>query len=74
MSSTDAPLAELGGRMGAMASDWRAHVRVGRFVIGQDSRWWTNHDSDCGATNSATPVFDSLIAGTNGDVFAIMIR
>ncbi|MEU1211378.1 hypothetical protein ABZ424_02735 [Streptomyces sp. NPDC005790] len=42
--------------------------------LGQDATWWTNHDSDCGATNSVTPVFDSLIAGTNGRVFAMMIQ
>ncbi|MER5552873.1 hypothetical protein ABT001_14520 [Streptomyces sp. NPDC002793] len=43
-------------------------------LLGQGSTWWTNHDSDCGATNSVTPVFDSLIAGTNGEVFAMMIQ
>ncbi|MFD9498976.1 hypothetical protein [Streptomyces sp. NPDC060035] len=43
-------------------------------LLGADAAWWTNHDSYCGATNLVTPVFDSLIAGMNGHVFAMLIQ
>ncbi|MFC8594974.1 hypothetical protein [Streptomyces atroolivaceus] len=43
-------------------------------LFGSDATWWTNHDSDCGAVNLLTPVFDSLIAGTDGTYYAIAVQ
>ncbi|MFJ7148931.1 hypothetical protein ACIQVT_12110 [Streptomyces sp. NPDC100445] len=42
--------------------------------LGPEASWWTNHDSGCGAVNGLTPVFDSLLAGTDGEHFALALQ
>ncbi|GHC39094.1 hypothetical protein [Streptomyces cinnamoneus] len=43
-------------------------------LLGPDASWWTNHDAGCGAVNGLTPLFDSLLAGTNGEHFALALQ
>ncbi|MFC7307087.1 hypothetical protein ACFQVC_23020 [Streptomyces monticola] len=49
---------------------------AGRVVslLGPDAAWWTNHDTECGAVNGLTPLFDSLLAGTDGRHFALLVQ
>ncbi|MFD5399302.1 hypothetical protein ACFWJW_34490 [Streptomyces sp. NPDC127097] len=53
-----------------------AERAVGRVVslLGSEAGWWTNHDAECGAVNGLTPVFDSLLAGTDGEYFALALQ
>ncbi|SFX79602.1 hypothetical protein OH786_36240 (plasmid) [Streptomyces atratus] len=53
-----------------------AERAAGRVVslLGPEASWWTNHDIGCGAVNGLTPLFDSLIAGTNGEHFALALQ
>ncbi|MFD0622817.1 hypothetical protein ACFQ2K_08260 [Streptomyces sanglieri] len=50
-----------------------AAVRV-VSLLGPEASWWTNHDVGCGAVNGLTPLFDSLLAGTNGEHFALALQ
>ncbi|WP_251096556.1 hypothetical protein [Streptomyces sp. Caat 7-52] len=43
-------------------------------LLGAEASWWTNHDAGCGAVNGLTPVFDSLLAGTDGEHFAVALQ
>ncbi|MFI2077236.1 MULTISPECIES: hypothetical protein [Streptomyces] len=43
-------------------------------LLGPEASWWTNHDAGCGAVNGLTPLFDSLLAGTNGEHFALALQ
>ncbi|MFF5448669.1 hypothetical protein [Streptomyces sp. NPDC012888] len=43
-------------------------------LLGPDGSWWTNHDVACGAVNGLTPLFDSLIAGTDGEHYAMALQ
>ncbi|MEE1770142.1 hypothetical protein PUR34_18825 [Streptomyces sp. JV185] len=43
-------------------------------LLGPEASWWTNHDVGCGAVNGLTPLFDSLLAGTNGEHFALALQ
>ncbi|MFJ7065971.1 hypothetical protein [Streptomyces sp. NPDC101115] len=43
-------------------------------LLGTDASWWTNHDAACGAVNGLTPLFDSLLAGTDGEHFALALQ
>lgn len=43
-------------------------------LLGPEASWWTNHDIGCGAVNGLTPLFDSLLAGTNGEHFALALQ
>ncbi|MFD4371833.1 hypothetical protein [Streptomyces sp. NPDC058486] len=43
-------------------------------ILGPDARWWTNHDEACGAVNGLSPFFDSLLAGTDGEFFALALQ
>ncbi|MFJ9681880.1 hypothetical protein ACIRP2_28075 [Streptomyces sp. NPDC101194] len=43
-------------------------------LLGPEAGWWTNHDADCGAVNGLTPLFDSLLAGTNGEHFTLTLH
>ncbi|MFD8544572.1 hypothetical protein [Streptomyces sp. NPDC059649] len=43
-------------------------------LLGPEASWWTNHDAGCGAVNGLTPVFDSLLAGTDGEHFALALQ
>ncbi|MFJ9419702.1 hypothetical protein ACIRPT_36890 [Streptomyces sp. NPDC101227] len=53
-----------------------AERAAGRVVslLGPEATWWTNHDAECGAVNGLTPVFDSLLAGTDGEHFALALQ
>lgn len=48
----------------------------GRVVslLGPEASWWTNHDAGCGAVNGLTPLFDSLLAGTDGEHYALALQ
>ncbi|WP_329126776.1 hypothetical protein [Streptomyces sp. NBC_01465] len=41
---------------------------------GSEATWWTNHDIECGAVNGLTPLFDSLLAGTDGEHFVLALQ
>ncbi|NBE50680.1 hypothetical protein GUY60_04405 [Streptomyces sp. YC537] len=43
-------------------------------LLGPECTWWTNHDTECGAVNGLTPVFDSLLAGTDGEHYALALQ
>ncbi|WP_240805520.1 hypothetical protein [Streptomyces sp. A1547] len=43
-------------------------------LLGSEGSWWTNHDAGCGAVNGLTPLFDSLLAGTDGEHFAVALQ
>ncbi|GAB7035897.1 hypothetical protein AB0G35_29285 [Streptomyces sp. NPDC021749] len=43
-------------------------------LLGPEGSWWTNHDTECGAVNGLTPLFDSLLAGTDGEHFALALQ
>ncbi|GLX23325.1 hypothetical protein [Streptomyces lavendulae] len=43
-------------------------------LLGPEGSWWTNHDAACGAVNGLTPVFDSLLAGTDGEHYALALQ
>ncbi|MFF5973909.1 hypothetical protein ACFY7C_20500 [Streptomyces sp. NPDC012769] len=43
-------------------------------LLGPEGTWWTNHDAGCGAVNGLTPLFDSLLAGTDGEYFALALQ
>lgn len=43
-------------------------------LLGSTARWWTNHDAGCGAVNGLTPLFDSLLAGTDGKHFTLALQ
>ncbi|MFG2142126.1 hypothetical protein [Streptomyces sp. NPDC048650] len=43
-------------------------------LLGPEASWWTNHDVGCGAVNGLTPLFDSLLAGTDGEYFALALQ
>ncbi|MFF0291617.1 hypothetical protein [Streptomyces sp. NPDC005262] len=43
-------------------------------LLGSEASWWTNHDVECGAVNRLTPLFDSLLAGTDGAHFALVLQ
>lgn len=43
-------------------------------TLGSEASWWTNHDVECGAVNGLTPLFDSLLAGTDGEHFALALQ
>ncbi|MER7518293.1 hypothetical protein [Streptomyces sp. NPDC126499] len=43
-------------------------------LLGPEASWWTNHDTECGAVNRLTPLFDSLLAGTDGRHFALLLQ
>ncbi|RSS54514.1 hypothetical protein EF912_16795 [Streptomyces sp. WAC07061] len=43
-------------------------------LLGAEGSWWTNHDAACGAVNGLTPVFDSLLAGTDGEHYALALQ
>ncbi|MCF3105769.1 hypothetical protein IPZ58_29900 [Streptomyces roseoverticillatus] len=43
-------------------------------LLGPEAYWWTNHDTECGAVNGLTPLFDSLLAGTDGEHFALALQ
>ncbi|WP_405689467.1 hypothetical protein [Streptomyces sp. NBC_01185] len=51
----------------------RAAARV-VSLLGPAATWWTNHDSECGAVNGLTPLFDSLLAGTDGEHFTLALQ
>lgn len=59
-----------------LMDDDKARQAASRVValLGQEATWWTNQDVECGAVNGITPAFDSLIAGTNGEYFAIALQ
>ncbi|MFF1410545.1 hypothetical protein ACFVX6_12290 [Streptomyces sp. NPDC058289] len=43
-------------------------------LLGPEAAWWTNHDAGCGAVNGLTPLFDSLLAGTDGEHFVLALQ
>ncbi|MFD3437154.1 hypothetical protein ACFWU3_06580 [Streptomyces sp. NPDC058685] len=43
-------------------------------TLGSEASWWTNHDVEGGAVNGLTPLFDSLLAGTDGEHFALALQ
>ncbi|MFF5503383.1 hypothetical protein [Streptomyces roseolus] len=43
-------------------------------LLGPDASWWTNHDEAAGAVTGVTPFFDSLLAGTDGEHFAVALQ
>ncbi|MEU2658674.1 hypothetical protein ABZ615_25575 [Streptomyces sp. NPDC007325] len=43
-------------------------------LLGPAGSWWTNHDAACGAVNGLTPLFDSLLAGTDGRHYALALQ
>ncbi|WP_455361534.1 hypothetical protein [Streptomyces sp. SYSU K21746] len=43
-------------------------------LLGPGASWWTNHDAGCGAVNGLTPLFNSLLAGTDGEHFALALQ
>ncbi|MFI1367567.1 hypothetical protein [Streptomyces griseochromogenes] len=43
-------------------------------LLGPEASWWTNHDAGCGAVNGLTSLFDSLLAGTDGEHFALALQ
>ncbi|WP_229882513.1 hypothetical protein [Streptomyces alanosinicus] len=43
-------------------------------ALGPEASWWTNHDFECGAVNGLPPLFDSLLAGTDGEYFALTLQ
>ncbi|MFF5707335.1 hypothetical protein ACFY7H_33340 [Streptomyces sp. NPDC012794] len=54
-----------------------AAERAARRVVsalGPEGSWWTNHDAGCGAVNGLTPLFDSLLAGTDGEHFVLALQ
>ncbi|MEW5529205.1 hypothetical protein [Streptomyces virginiae] len=51
----------------------RAAARV-VSLLGPGAGWWTNHDVECGAVNGLTPLFDSLLAGTDGEHYALALQ
>lgn len=64
---------------------WRSHRHLpaeaaermsGRVValLGPEASWWTNHDAECGAVHGLTPLFDSLLAGMQGEHFVLALQ
>ncbi|WNO77406.1 hypothetical protein [Streptomyces sp. AM8-1-1] len=51
----------------------RAAARV-VATLGPEGSWWTNHDVEGGAVNRLIPLFDSLLAGTDGEYFALALQ
>ncbi|MFD0275309.1 hypothetical protein ACFVHB_15585 [Kitasatospora sp. NPDC127111] len=44
-------------------------------LLGPEASWWTNHDAGCGAVNGLVPLLsDSLLAGTDGEHFALALQ
>ncbi|MEU2503322.1 hypothetical protein ABZ621_01280 [Streptomyces sp. NPDC007863] len=43
-------------------------------LLGPDASWWTNHDEAGGAVTGVSPFFDSLLAGTDGEHFAVALQ
>lgn len=43
-------------------------------LLGPEASWWTNHDAECGAVHGLTPLFDSLLAGMQGEHFALALQ
>ncbi|WP_037873524.1 MULTISPECIES: hypothetical protein [unclassified Streptomyces] len=43
-------------------------------LLGPGTDWWTNHDASCGAVNGLTPLFDSLLAATDGRHFVLALQ
>ncbi|GHA92307.1 hypothetical protein ACIQRS_21815 [Streptomyces termitum] len=43
-------------------------------LLGPDGSWWTNRDAACGAVNGLTPVLDTLLAGTDGTRFFLLLQ
>ncbi|MFD8611713.1 hypothetical protein [Streptomyces sp. NPDC059631] len=43
-------------------------------LLGPGADWWTNHDVSCGAVNGLTPLFDSLLAATDGRHFVLALQ
>lgn len=43
-------------------------------LLGPGADWWTNHDASCGAVNGLTPLFDSLLAATDGRHFVLALQ
>jgi hypothetical protein len=43
-------------------------------LLGPECSGWTNHDAECGAVNGLTPLFDSLLAGTDGEHLALALQ
>lgn len=43
-------------------------------LLGPEATWWTNHDAEGGAVYGLTPLCDSVIAGTDGEYFAIALQ
>ncbi|MGW3689794.1 hypothetical protein [Streptomyces sp. NPDC005125] len=43
-------------------------------LLGSAATWWTNHDAGCGAVNGLTPLFDSLLAGTDGEHLTLALQ
>ncbi|MFC5172087.1 hypothetical protein [Streptomyces mutomycini] len=43
-------------------------------LLGPTAGWWTNHDAECGAVNGLTPLFDSLLAGMDGQHFTLVLQ
>ncbi|MFF2774005.1 hypothetical protein ACFVU3_03780 [Streptomyces sp. NPDC058052] len=43
-------------------------------LLGAEASWWTNHDASCHAVNGITPFFDSLLAGTDGEYYAVALQ
>ncbi|MET9605928.1 hypothetical protein ABZZ17_12785 [Streptomyces sp. NPDC006512] len=43
-------------------------------LLGPEATWWTNHDARAGSVYGLTPLFDSLVAGTDGTYFAIALQ
>ncbi|WP_194235904.1 hypothetical protein [Streptomyces sp. CB01881] len=72
-------------RVAAVDLVWPSHRHLpaetagraaGRVVslLGPEAGWWTNHDAGCGAVNRLTPLFDSLLAGTDGEHFVLALQ
>lgn len=43
-------------------------------LLGPGASWWTNHDEAGGAVTGVSPFFDSLLAGTDGEHFAVALQ
>ena len=43
-------------------------------LLGPEASRWTTHDAGCGAVNGLTPLFDSLLAGTDGEHYALALQ
>ncbi|MFG2292220.1 hypothetical protein [Streptomyces sp. NPDC048603] len=44
-------------------------------LLGPEGSWWTNHDDAGGAVYGLTPtLFDTLLAGTDGEHFALALQ